>query len=118
MSEQQHNEAAKGAEPGAAAAPPGGTAGTAVARGLAAAPHPVAQVHRGRRYGFACAYCSSRLEAVESMAGQSGTCPTCANSIVIPILDSRGRLIDPTSGKIIKQDPHPVHAYAAAGHKA
>jgi len=72
----------------------------------------------GRRYGFLCAYCSSRLEAVESMAGQSGTCPTCGNSIVIPILDSRGRLIDPTTGKVIKQDPHPVHAYAAAGHKA
>jgi len=52
------------------------------------------------------------------MAGQNGTCPTCGNSIVIPILDSRGRLIDPTSGQIIKQDPHPVHAYAAAGHKA
>jgi len=27
-------------------------------------------------------------------------------------------LIDPTSGEVIKQDPHPVHAYAAAGHKA
>jgi len=52
------------------------------------------------------------------MAGQSGTCPTCGNSIVIPILDYRGRLIDPTSGQIIKPDPHPVHAYAAAGHKA
>jgi hypothetical protein len=52
------------------------------------------------------------------MAGQSGTCPTCGNTIVIPILNSRGQLIDPTSGKIIKQDPHPVHAYAAAGHKA
>src|SRR4051812_23219313 len=24
----------------------------------------------GRRYGFLCSYCSSRLEAVESMAGQ------------------------------------------------
>jgi hypothetical protein len=52
------------------------------------------------------------------MAGQGGTCPTCGNAIVIPILDARGRLIDPTSGQVIKQDPHPVHAYAAAGHKA
>ena len=52
------------------------------------------------------------------MAGQAGTCPTCGNQILIPILDHRGRLIDPTSGKIIKQDPHPVHAYAAAGHRA
>ncbi len=72
----------------------------------------------GRRYGFLCSYCSSRLEGVESQAGQSGTCPTCGNAIVIPLLDYRGRLIDPTSGQIIKQDPHPVHAYAAAGHKA
>jgi hypothetical protein len=72
----------------------------------------------GRRYGFLCSYCSSRLEAVETMAGQTGTCPTCGKSVVIPILDYRGRLIDPTSGQIIKQDPHPVHAYAAAGHKA
>jgi len=72
----------------------------------------------GRRYGFLCSYCSSRLEAIESMAGQTGTCPTCGNSIIIPILDYRGRLIDPTSGQVIKQDPHPVHAYAAAGHKA
>jgi DNA-directed RNA polymerase subunit RPC12/RpoP len=75
-------------------------------------------LHRGRRYGFLCSYCSSRLEAVESMAGHGGTCPTCGNAIIIPILDSRGRLIDPTSGQVIKQDPHPVHAYAAAGHKA
>jgi Domain of unknown function (DUF4190) len=52
------------------------------------------------------------------MAGQGGTCPTCGNAIIIPILDARGRLIDPTSGQVIKQDPHPVHAYAAAGHKA
>jgi DNA-directed RNA polymerase subunit RPC12/RpoP len=72
----------------------------------------------GRRYGFLCSYCSSRLEATENMAGQSGTCPTCGNQILIPILDHRGRLIDPTSGQIIKQDPHPVHAYAAAGHRA
>ena len=79
----------------------------------AAGPRPA-----GRRYGFLCNYCSSRLEATESMAGQSGTCPTCGNTILIPILDHRGRLIDPTTGQIVKQDPHPVHAYAAAGHRA
>jgi hypothetical protein len=84
----------------------------------APAAQPSTPVMSGRRYGFLCSYCSSRLEAVESMAGQTGTCPTCGNSIVIPILDYRGRLIDPTSGQVIKQDPHPVHAYAAAGHKA
>lgn len=72
----------------------------------------------GRRYGFNCAYCSSRLEATESLAGTDGQCPTCGSSITIPILDRYGRLIDPKTRQIIKQDPHPVHAYAAAGERA
>ncbi len=72
----------------------------------------------GRRYGFNCGYCSSRLEANESMAAQEGACPTCGNTITIPILDRYGRLIDPKTRQIIKQDPHPVHAYAAAGDRA
>lgn len=71
-----------------------------------------------RRYGFLCSYCSSHLEAHDALAGQSGNCPTCGNRIVIPILDRRGRLIDPSTGQIIKQDPLPVHAYAAAGARA
>src|SRR5271168_4398940 len=72
----------------------------------------------GKRYGFNCPYCSSRLEATESMAAQDGQCPTCGNQITIPILDRYGRLIDPKTREIIKQDPHPVHAYAAAGDRA
>jgi hypothetical protein len=52
------------------------------------------------------------------MAAQDGQCPTCGNSITIPILDRYGRLIDPKTRQIIKQDPHPVHAYAAAGDRA
>ena len=72
----------------------------------------------GRRYGFNCGYCSSRLEANDSMAAQDGQCPTCGNNITIPILDRYGRLIDPKTRQIIKQDPHPVHAYAAAGDRA
>ena len=72
----------------------------------------------GRRYGFNCGYCSSRLEATESMGAQEGQCPTCGNNITIPILDRYGRLIDPKTRQIIKQDPHPVHAYAAAGDRA
>ncbi len=72
----------------------------------------------GRRYGFNCGYCSSRLEATESMAAQDGQCPTCGNTITIPIQDRYGRLIDPKTRQIIKQDPHPVHAYAAAGERA
>src|SRR4030081_1438007 len=72
----------------------------------------------GKRYGFNCGYCSSRLEATESMGAQEGQCPTCGNNITIPILDRYGRLIDPKTRQIIKQDPHPVHAYAAAGERA
>ena len=72
----------------------------------------------GKRYGFNCGYCSSRLEATEVMGGQEGQCPTCGNNITIPILDRYGRLIDPRTRQIIKQDPHPVHAYAAAGERA
>lgn len=72
----------------------------------------------GQRYGFNCAYCSSRLEATESLAGTDGHCPTCGSSITIPIRDQYGRLIDPKTRQIIKQDPHPVHAYAAAGERA
>jgi hypothetical protein len=72
----------------------------------------------GRRYGFNCAYCSSRLEATESMAAQAGQCPTCGNQITIPILDRYGRLIDPLTREVIRQAPHPVHAYAAAGDRA
>src|SRR5690606_6469159 len=40
----------------------------------------------GRRYGFNCQYCSSRLEATSAMGGQEGHCPTCGNTIIIPIL--------------------------------
>ena len=72
----------------------------------------------GKRYGFNCGHCSSRLEATESMAAQEGQCPTCGNTITIPIQDRYGRLIDPKTQQIIKQDPHPVHAYAAAGDRA
>ncbi len=81
-------------------------------------PPLVGRMGPGKRYGFNCGYCSSRLEATESMGGQEGQCPTCGNNIVIPILDRYGRLIDPMTGKSIKQDPHPVHAYAAAGERA
>src|SRR5689334_17078838 len=38
----------------------------------------------GKRYGFNCVYCSSRLEANEGMAAQEGQCPTCGNTITIP----------------------------------
>jgi DNA-directed RNA polymerase subunit RPC12/RpoP len=72
----------------------------------------------GRRYGFNCVYCSSRLEATEMMAGHEGQCPTCGQAIIIPMQDKYGRLIDPITQEVLKQDPHPVHAYAAAGERA
>lgn len=52
------------------------------------------------------------------MGAQQGQCPTCGNTIIVPRLDRVGRLVDPMTGKIIKPDPHPVHAYAAAGERA
>jgi uncharacterized protein DUF4190 len=96
----------------------GSPAGPAI--GEAASPRRTIATPRfsGKRYGFNCGYCSSRLEATESMAAQEGQCPTCGNQITIPILDRYGRLIDPKTRQIIKQDPHPVHAYAAAGARA
>jgi hypothetical protein len=118
MMMRMSEEPREGVTPGSDTASSLSTAPQAAAIATAPSPASHTPVMSGRRYGFLCQYCSSRLEAVESMAGQSGTCPTCGNSIVIPILDYRGRLIDPTSGQVIKQDPHPVHAYAAAGHKA
>ncbi|MEL7238977.1 MAG: DUF4190 domain-containing protein [Planctomycetota bacterium] len=102
------------------AAPPR-PSGEPVPSGRIATPRPPQQIETngpGRRYGFNCQYCSSRLEANSAMAGQEGHCPTCGNTIIIPILDRYGRLIDPMTGKVIKQDPHPVHAYAAAGERA
>src|SRR5215218_5125241 len=109
-----------GAYPGmqAAAGGGGGTATMAPPRAgfgqVPGAPRPAT----GKRYGFNCGYCSSRLEATEAMAAQEGQCPTCGNNITIPILDRYGRLIDPKTRQIIKQDPHPVHSYAAAGERA
>jgi DNA-directed RNA polymerase subunit RPC12/RpoP len=58
------------------------------------------------------------LEATEAMAAQECQCPTCGNQIAVPFLDRYGRLLDPKTRQIIKQDPHPVHAYAAAGERA
>ena len=98
--------------------PPGASASAASLAGAFAGGFYAQNRPAGRRYGFNCGFCSSRLEATESMAAQEGQCPTCGNTITIPILDRYGRLIDPKTRQIIKQDPHPVHAYAAAGDRA
>ena len=96
----------------------GAAVGAATGSGITLPRPGPANRFSGKRYGFNCGYCSSRLEATESMAAQDGQCPTCGNQITIPILDRYGRLIDPKTRQIIKQDPHPVHAYAAAGARA
>jgi len=101
---------------------PAGVGGPASEPGGAAQPRVPppfgGQRAQGRRYGFNCPYCSSRLDANEALAGTDGQCPTCGSEITIPIMDKYGRLIDPKTRQIIKQDPHPVHAYAAAGKRA
>src|SRR3954454_24431706 len=102
----------------AALAGVGAGAPAASSRGSPLSSFPGAPRTGGKRYGFNCGYCSSRLEATEPMGAQEGQCPTCGNNITIPILDRYGRLIDPKTRQIIKQDPHPVHAYAAAGDRA
>lgn len=102
-----------GAASGATASPP-----PSIQKKVTVPEHLIGRPGGGKRYGFNCVYCSSRLEATEAMAAQDGQCPTCGSTITIPILDRYGRLIDPVTKEIIKQDPHPVHAYAAAGERA
>lgn len=104
-------------------AAPAGAAASTEARGAPSLRPPMLMAPPSgragvKRYGFNCGYCSSRLEANDATGGQDGQCPTCGNNITIPILDRYGRLIDPKTRQIIKQDPHPVHAYAAAGERA
>ena len=122
----QSASSAVGAFAGVGASAGAGSASSGGGTGTIAPPRPqfgtaalgASRPSVGKRYGFNCGYCSSRLEANESMAAQEGQCPTCGNNITIPILDRYGRLIDPKTRQIIKQDPHPVHAYAAAGERA
>lgn len=71
------------------------------------------------RFNFSCRLCGSVLEALIAQSGTPGRCPTCAAVFNIPRVDPRTGLALGTgdSGKT-KQDPTPVHAYAAAGDKA
>ena len=110
--------AAQPASVGAVENSSGGAPPRNLKRTFVAPPGPRIGGASGKRYGFNCVYCSSRLEANDGMAGQEGQCPTCGSNITIPILDRYGRLIDPVTRQVIKQDPHPVHAYAAAGERA
>ena len=59
------------------------------------------------------------MEAHASQAGQPGRCPTCAAVFKIPYLDPRtGLALGVGDSGETRQDPTPVHAYAAAGDKA
>ncbi len=71
------------------------------------------------RFNFSCRACGSVLEALSAQCGTPGRCPTCAAVFNIPRVDPRTGLALGTgdSGET-KQDPTPVHAYAAAGDKA
>lgn len=71
------------------------------------------------RFNFSCLMCGSVLEAHAWQAGQPGRCPTCAAVFNIPCLDPRtGLALGAGDSGETKQDPTPVHAYAAAGDKA
>ena len=63
-----------------------------------------------------CLSCSSRLEVIAQMAGESAKCPTCGSRFTVPPLNElvagRDRLIEVGT---VSTDPMPVHAYAAAG---
>src|SRR5262245_25194884 len=63
---------------GAAAAPSGGKMGRPPESFRPGSGHLLGAPGRstGRRFGFNCGYCSSRLEANEGMSGQEGQCPT------------------------------------------
>lgn len=82
-------------------------------------PGPNVRVRGGVRFNFGCPRCQALLEARSDAAGQSARCPTCNAEFPIPELD-------PYTGKPMRlqlvdgerQDPTPMHAYAASGHQA
>ncbi len=71
------------------------------------------------RFNFSCRLCGSVLEALIAQSGTPGRCPTCAAVFNIPRVDPRtGLTLGVGDSGETKQDPTPVHAYAAAGGKA
>ncbi|MEW6250058.1 MAG: hypothetical protein AB1716_05380 [Planctomycetota bacterium] len=70
------------------------------------------------RFIFGCPRCGSLLETERRSAGQPGNCPTCAARLTIPVPAAdwsvpQAQLLDPD-----RQDPTPMHAYAASGVQA
>jgi hypothetical protein len=72
----------------------------------------------GKRYGFNCVYCSSRLEATESMAAQEGQCPTCGNNITFEMIFGWGGFCAAITPHLSPVAPHAGPAPAAAGARA
>lgn len=77
------------------------------------------RIDRGRtalRFQFACRRCGSILEAIGSLCGRPGRCPTCGTVFIIPEVDQRtGVPLEPPSAAKEDEPPQPVHAYAAGG---
>lgn len=80
---------------------------------------PVHHVHDAIRFTFACTRCASILEGDSRLSGQTGTCPSCGASFIVPGVDRHTGL--PIGNVQIEDDgqnPTPVHAYANAGERA
>lgn len=72
-----------------------------------------------RWFHFRCLRCGSVLEAREDQCNRTGRCPTCEGMFVVPAMDPRtGRAVGHADPGDDGENPTPVHAYAAAGHKA
>ncbi len=81
--------------------------------------HNAPPVAPSLRFNFSCRACGSVLEALIAQSGTPGRCPTCAAVFNIPRVDIRtGLALGGGDSGETKQDPTPVHAYAAAGGKA
>ena len=71
------------------------------------------------RFTFSCQRCHSILEGNSQISGQTGRCPTCGATFVVPMVDRQTGL--PQGPAVVEDDglnPMPVHAYANAGDRA
>ncbi len=74
---------------------------------------------RPRRFQFPCRRCGSVLEASSDLTGRPGRCPTCSATFTIPQVDPASGVPAPVArGAADDELPTPMHAYAAAGHRA
>lgn len=67
---------------------------------------------------FPCRRCGSLLESTTTQSGSEAKCPTCGQTVVVPMLDPRtGIALDPPGARN-DVERTPMHAYAAAGANA